>query len=109
MTIKTTTVLKDFEGKDIITEDKPFTVRTVLLNALQYQSQELAPSAEQSVRAYILGSGVAQLPEVQLKSDDIVYIKARLLKLYTPLVFGQMVELLEGEKPKAPAEDEKHE
>ena len=109
MTINTTTVLKDYEGKDIITEDKPFTVRTVLLNALQYQSQELAPSAEQSVRAYSLSMAVANTPQVQLKSDDIVYIKARLLKLYTPLVFGQMVELLEGEKLEAPAEDEKHE
>lgn len=98
MTIKTETVLKDYENKDIVTEDKPFTVRTVLLNALQYQSQELAPSAEQSVRAYMLGMEVATKPEVELKSEDIVYIKARLLKLYTPLVFGQMVALLEDEK-----------
>lgn len=98
MTIKTTTVLKDYEGKDIVAEEKPFTVRTVLLNALQYQSQELAPSAEQSVRAYILSTEIATKPEVELKSDDVVYIKARLLKIYSPLVFGQMVSMLEDEK-----------
>ena len=98
MTINTATVLKNFEGKDIVNDEKPFTVKHALLAALQYQTQELAPTAEQSVRAYILGMDVATKPEVELKSDDVVYIKARLLKLYTPLVFGQMVSLLEDEK-----------
>jgi len=98
MTIKTETVLKDYEGNDLAPDNKPFTVRTALLTALQFQSQELAPSAEQSVRAYILSTTIATKPEVELKSDDVVYIKARLLKLYSPLVFGQMVALLEDEK-----------
>jgi len=95
MTINPKQVLKDFLGEEIKIEGKPLELKTVLVNALSYSEQELKATAEQSMRAYHLCMELMNKDSVELESEDIVFIKARMLKLYAPLVFGQVVSILE--------------
>lgn len=125
MKINTKTTLKGFDGIDILTttmkyqdravsldeiktlainpqevvvKQEPFLLRTVLIQSLSFQDQELKATAEQSMRAYILGTEIMTKDEVELTAEDIVFIKPRLLKSYSSLVYGQVVQILEDKK-----------
>lgn len=95
MTIDITTRLKNYKGEVIKDGDQELELRAVLISALNYEDQELRASQEQKLRAFILSQEIYKSEKnIELKSDDIVYIKTRLLKMYTPLVYGQTVQLL---------------
>ena len=96
MKIDTSTILHELDGKELVVDGKPVLLKTVLINALMHQSQEFMPTAEQSMRAYILGTLLSTEKEVELNSEDIVYIKARILKISGPLIYGQIAQILEG-------------
>ncbi len=95
--------MNGYDGKPIKGEDKKeLLLKTVLINALNFssdpQDKKLTSTAEQKVRAYDLSIMLMKNKEVELKSEDIVYIKTRLGKMYTPLIFGQTIKLLEDNK-----------
>lgn len=50
------------------------------------------------MRAYELSMKLMNEDEVELTSEDIVFIKERMLKLYLPLVYGQVCHILEDKK-----------
>ena len=95
MTIDITTRLKSYSGEVIKDGDKELELRSVLISALNYEDKDLQGSQDQKLRAFILSQEIYKSEkDIELKSDDIVYIKARLLKIYTALIYGQTVQLL---------------
>lgn len=95
MTIHPHTVLKNFDGTPLLVEEKPVELQPILINALLFEDAELKATAEQKLRAYALGIEITTKDDVELSAEDIVFIKARLLKSYTALIYGQVVGLLE--------------
>ena len=87
--------LVDYEGKVIKNGEEELDLKTVIVNALNHLSQKLTPTAEEKMRSYLLSMDFMMDNEVSLKSEDIVYIKTRLLEIYNPLVFGQVMQILE--------------
>ena len=83
--------LKNYDGNDIENTD----LKTVLITCLNHETEKLKPTAEQKMRAYSLSIDLMKSNEVELKSEDIVFIKARLLNCFTALVYGQVIEILE--------------
>lgn len=101
--INVTQKIKDYRGKNISSGENPkesLLLREVLLNALNYEDRsndELKATPAEKVRAYDVSLQVMNNKTVDLKSEDIVFIKTRLAETYKPLVFGQAIKMLEGE------------
>ena len=87
MTFKTKTPLVDFKGNQI----ENLFMGDILSNILA-TSKSTNPAL-----SYQLGKKLATEDEVELKSEDIVFIKGILKEsTYTPIVVGQIEEALEG-------------
>lgn len=98
MKIKPNTPLKTFNNEQMKSEGKPVLLRNILINCLMMSDNQnlgLKSTPEQKLRAYELGVEITNKEEVDLKAEDITFIKERLGKLYNPLVYGQIVEILE--------------
>lgn len=96
MTANVTQPIVNIEGIPFKDGEKDMTLRSILLTTLNYEDQELPASAEQKMRAYRLALEVLNKEEVSLQSEDVVFIKARLLKLWNAWIYGQVVDMLEG-------------
>jgi hypothetical protein len=96
MTANVIQPIVSIEGTPFKDGEKDMTLRSILLSTLNYEDQELQPSAEQKMRAYRLALEIINKDEVTLQSEDIVFIKARLLKLWNAWIYGQVVDMLEG-------------
>lgn len=89
-TLKTSETLKDFEGKVIKENGKEITIGFLLSNILS--STNSNPH-----RAYQLAKAIATEKTVELKAEDIVYIKEVLSKSpLGALYIGQAIEILES-------------
>ena len=98
MLIDPSQVLKNFDGSDLKDPkdgEKPIQLRHVLVNAFSFEDQELKSTAEQKMRAYILCTMLMGDKELDLKAEDTVFVKARLLKMYSPLIYGQVCEIID--------------
>lgn len=88
--------VKNYDGSVAVdSAKKPLTYRTVLVNALNYESQNRKLTPEQKVRAYQLSTQIMDSSMVDLKSEDIVMIKEGLSQGFGVLVYGQVVAELE--------------
>ena len=102
MKINTLTPIKNFKDEVIKDElKKDFLARAVLIRCLEVgenKQLELTATSEQRVRAFDLAIEISKNQEVELTAEDIVYIKARLEKLYgsNVLIYVQTLRLLEG-------------
>lgn len=102
MTVNPKQVLKEFDGSDMMVTLKdgrkePVPLKTILVNALCFSNQEIRPTAEENMRAYQLCSELMNEDAVELKAEDVVYIKRRLLVAYpSPVIYGQVVKMIEG-------------
>jgi len=89
--IKTQTTLKNFKGDDVkIGEDKLLTVGEVVSTVLGAQTSN--PSL-----AWVLGKKFACEEEVELKAEDVLFIKKELTdnKHWVSMITGQVLEILE--------------
>lgn len=89
--INTKIELKNFKGdalKD--SSNEVFTTGNVLTNIL-------SGSRENPYRSYILAKKFATDDEVELKSEDVLFLKKCIESniLFTALITGQIIELLE--------------
>lgn len=91
------TKLKDYEGKPLENNGQPVYLKTIIINALSYEDDKLKANGDQKLRAYTLGVELSVANTVKLSSEDIVFIKERLVQYANPLVYGQTVALMEGD------------
>lgn len=95
MILKLTGVsLTDWHGKPLsATPNTDF--RSVLVSAVSFEGLDLPMNADEKLRAYNLGKDIMTQEEIELSDQDIAFIKPRLVKLCTPLVYGQIITMLE--------------
>lgn len=90
-------VLKDLEGKALVSNDAPFTLKDACVTALMAgYDDERHLSGEQKFARYQLASkisGPAALAEVT--AEDIGLLKTLIGKLYSPVVVGPAYVALE--------------
>lgn len=88
--IDTGTVLLGMNGKPLLIEDKEQTVG-------EFVSEALAMDRTNPSKGWTLGKKFATEKLVELKAEDIVYIKEAFKELKVSAVFGgQVIELIEG-------------
>lgn len=90
-TIKTNEALKDLQGNELKENDTKITAGLLISNILS------GAQTSNPYRAYQLAKSFATEKEVELKAEDIVFLKEVISKhslgaLYT----GQLIELLES-------------
>lgn len=89
-TFNTQKVLKDLRGNEIKQEGKSVKIGDVVCDYL-------AMNRENQARSYQLAKKFATDKEVELKAEDVVFIKETLAKSGLPaLTVGQIEEELEG-------------
>lgn len=95
MKLITSTTLKDLKGNEIKqksdenSEAKPLTVGEVISNVLLICKEE-------KYKAWLLAKKMLE-EEVELKSEDVTYIKKQLeTSDYLPVAIGQIIEILEA-------------
>lgn len=106
MKIQLDTVIRNFEGKEMTTgkDEKPFTIKDVINNALHgvemsAAGQPISLTPAEKGRIYEISMKLwAGNQEVDFVSEDITFIKARASKVanVTPLEHGRICEILEG-------------
>lgn len=96
MQVDVTQRIKNYHGEVLKEGDKEVELRIVLVNALNYEDPQLKkPSAQQKMRAFILSQEVMKAEkDIDLKADDIVFIKERLLLIASTMIYGQVVQML---------------
>ena len=98
MKINTDNVLKTIDGQNLKREDNlDVSVKDVILNSLLVSfSDEMNLSGEEKVKRYALAMKVHKNAKPDLSIDDLSLIKGLIGKMYSPLIVGQMWEILEG-------------
>lgn len=88
--IKTNTPLLDRKGEPLKEGDEPITIGLVISNVLFGQ-------VSNPHRGYQLGRKFAGEKDVELRAEDIVYIKEQLEKAgLHAIIIGQAIEILES-------------
>ena len=89
--IKTDYILKDFEGKEIKNGDNNLTVGSTI-------GIVLGAKTDNPTLAWTLGKKFYMQKEVELKAEDVVFIKNLLEKtdIWNSIVTGQLIEILES-------------
>lgn len=104
ITIKTTQALKDFKGEDLKQGDESLTVGFVM-------STILGGKVSNPTLGWVLGKKFATDKEVELKAEDVVFLKKELndTQTWTALVTGQLIDILDGSKTPQNASGEEKE
>lgn len=89
LTTFTGEVIKDVNGNG---EAVDATIRMALVNAVLSPVQK--ETGMDKVRKYELAKRIHDQDEVELSKDDVELIKERVGELYTPMIVGQIFELL---------------
>ncbi len=88
--LKTDEVLKNLKGDELVEGDQKITAGLLLSNILSNQ-QSSNPH-----RSYQLAKKFATEKEVELKAEDIVFLKEQIVKYQLgPLYTGQLIDILE--------------
>lgn len=89
MSIKTDVVLKDINNKELVLGDNPGTVGRYIATAL-VSEQQVDP-----LRAYTIANTIIDRQEIQLSDIDFIKSALKQSKLFTPLVTGQSITILD--------------
>jgi hypothetical protein len=86
--------LTDIKGEELKDKDKSVYAKDIMVNALLV-NDEKAEGTDKMER-FLLAKKVSQATnEISLKAEEIVLIKEMVGKVYSPLIVGQIYELLE--------------
>lgn len=89
--INTGLVLKTFDGESLKIEEKEQTLGMIL-------SELLAQDRTNPTLGWVLGKKFATEKEVDLKAEDVVYVKKALEELKVNALYGgQIINILDGE------------
>lgn len=105
MKINLTQPILDYENKEIKENDKIVDLRQIFIGALNNSvvgddGRAEVILAEDKAKIYQLSVKLYEANEVDLTIDDRSFIKERVGKLYTPIVYGRVCEILEGDDKK---------
>jgi len=89
MTIETTTVLKNFEGESFKDGEKDLTLRKVICAIIS------TTKSPDPLLSYLLTERIAKNDEVELTSEEVVFIKSLVKEsTYLPYIQGTILNLL---------------
>lgn len=86
--------LKTLDGQDALDNGNPVILRNLVTSALLNGADEKTPPGEK-VERYSLAVKLNEGGDQSLTPEQIVLIKGAVGKLYTPIVVGQLFELLD--------------
>lgn len=98
MKIDFTQVLKGFDGKPLIGENKTeVTLGFICVDALltTFRGETEKPNPADVIRRYEFAKAIDNGEEMDLKAEDIVLLKGRILKSRPTLVYGLTSDMLE--------------
>ena len=96
MRIKLNQTIKGYDNKELLDQDnKPSVLRDVFAIAINSQTRDEILTAEQKAKIYQLSVKLYSDNEVELTLDDRAFIKERAGKIWTPLIYGRICEILE--------------
>ena len=97
MKIDFTQVLKDFDGTPIKGPDGDITLGFICIDALlaTLPDEQKSPNADDYIRRYEFAKAIRKDGEMDLKAEDIVLLKSRILKTRPVLVYGITSDMLE--------------
>jgi hypothetical protein len=96
MRIDTRTKVKGYSGEELVENGKPVSYLEIFDTALNTNTREELPTAEDKSKRYQLSLKLYKNHDVDLTLDEMVLLKDRVNKIYTsPLVCGQVTELFE--------------
>lgn len=96
MKFNLSTPIRKLDGKQVVFNNKKQTLGDVLIHALMSELPNSLATGAQKVRAYELSLAITKGEEVEFTHEDIVFIKERMLVVFTALIYGQVVKLLEN-------------
>lgn len=98
MKIDFTQVLKDFDGKPIKgADEEDITLAFICVDALlaTLPDEQKSPNADDFIRRYEFAKAIRKGEEMDLKAEDIVLLKSRILKTRPVLIYGITSDMLE--------------
>ncbi len=98
MKVDVSGVIKNYEGKPLKESGNPLTWRTVFSAALNATAEREVRTAEDKAKSFQISNKLFKDKEVKLTVDDMAFIKERVGKFFSPLVYGRTCELFDGEK-----------
>src|SRR5690349_15651679 len=101
MKIKLQDPVTDYENKPIRVPDKEgkeetLTYFSVFINSLNSQAQGEHLTAEMKNKIYQISKKIYMSNEPNFTPDQLVIIKDRVGKTYAPMVYGKIVEVIDG-------------
>ena len=95
-------------GEDHKTVQEPELLRNYLALALNNtaQGENEVFTPEQKSKIYALTTKLYSKKEIDLTLDDRAFLKERVGKVYGPLIFGRICDILEDNESKVPAPDD---
>jgi len=101
MKVKLNEKIRGIDGKPLKKEDKEdLTLHDLCIEACLVPVKGEEDTPEEKVKNYLLFKRIADKKEVELKAEEIAFLKQRIGKLRPTLVVGQAWEILEGKKMK---------
>jgi hypothetical protein len=97
MKINVIAFISNYDGKPVLGENKkPVDLRTIFSFALNNQVQGETPqTAEQKNKIFQLSLKLYKDKEVDFTVDDLAFIKERVGKVWSPLIYGRVCEIIE--------------
>ena len=97
MKIDFTQVLRDLDGEAIKGPDGDITLGFICVDALlaTLEGEMKTPNADDMIRRYEFAKAIHKGEEMDLKVEDIVLLKGRILKTRPTLIYGITSDMLE--------------
>lgn len=108
MLIDFTQVLKGFDDKPLQGSDGDITLQFICIDALLTDSKEDKQDGPEKLRRYELAKTIHNGKEMDLKTEDIVLIKDKIVKTRPTLIVGITEDMLEGKKDVGTNKPTKH-
>ena len=101
MKLNVDVILKDLDGNELKDGEKSVTLKSVIVNALTMlgKNDESMTGPDKFV-LYTIAQVVHKGGDIELTAEEIVKIKERVGKFYTPIVVGNVFNLLENKEIK---------
>jgi len=102
MKINLASRLKDIDGTEVLVESKPLTLADVFKTALTTVAKgDEEDSADEKLWKWDLANKIHgnKDKEIEMTPEDLVKLKARVLKIYpAPIVYGNVCDLTDPKK-----------
>lgn len=102
MKVDVTQILTDYQGKDLTQGPKKekLELRSVIstaVNTMNLQGEKSMTSEEKN-KAYQISTRVWSKKEVDFTVEQLAFIKEKVGKVYNPLVYGRICDIIEKKK-----------